>query len=73
MLILRKTYERCTRNCYLEKLLEFSTFLASLSTRYFMKINIITLNYAYYKIVRQTRRHAHCMTPILAQNICKMR
>jgi hypothetical protein len=38
-----------------------------------MDINIITLNYAYYKVIQLKHRYEYSITLIFAQNISKMR
>jgi hypothetical protein len=52
MLILHKTKVRCIKNCYLNKLFEFFIMFGRITTYNFMKINIITPYYPYYKIVQ---------------------
>jgi hypothetical protein len=51
-LILHKTKIKCVKNCCLNKLLGFMKLFCCLSTHNLVNINIITPNYAYYKIVQ---------------------
>jgi len=46
-------------------LLEFLEISGCITTYNFMKINIITLDYAYYKIIQLTHKYEHSTTLIL--------
>ena len=50
-LILHKTKVRCVKNCCLNKLFEVFKKFGRITTYNFVKINIITPNYAYHKII----------------------
>jgi hypothetical protein len=53
-LILHKTKVRCVKNCFLNKLFGFMKIFGRIATHNLVHINIITPNYAYYKIVLST-------------------
>jgi hypothetical protein len=63
-LILHKTQVRCIKNCYLNKLFDFFRIFGRINTHNFVKINVITLNYAYCKIVQLTLRYEYHTTLI---------
>jgi hypothetical protein len=58
-LILHKTYVRCIKNCYLNRLFDFFKVFDRINTHNFVKINVITLNYSYCKIVQLTLRNEY--------------
>jgi hypothetical protein len=64
MLILHKTYGILVKNCCLNKLFEIFKICGHLATHNFVKINIITLNYAYYEVVQLTLRNEYPTTQI---------
>ena len=59
MLILHKSYGICVKNCCLNKLFEIFKIFGRLATHNFVKINIITPNYAYYEVLRLTLRNEY--------------
>jgi hypothetical protein len=58
-LILYKTYVRCVKNCCLIQLFGFMKIFGRITTHNLLQINIITLNYAYYKIVQLTHQNEY--------------
>ena len=61
-LILHKTSVRCIKNSCLNMLFEFFKIFGRINTHHFVKINVITLNYAYCKIVQLTLRYEYPTT-----------
>ena len=59
MLILHKSYGICVKNCCLNKLFEIFKIFGRLAAHNFVKINIITPNYAYYEVLRLTLRNEY--------------
>jgi hypothetical protein len=62
---LHKTYIRCIKNSSLNKLLEFLKIVGRITIYNFVKIKIITPNYAYYMIVQLELRYESSMALIL--------
>jgi hypothetical protein len=58
-LILHKTQVRCPKNRYLNKLFGFMKIYGRITTHNLVQINIITPNYAYYKIVQFTLQNEY--------------
>jgi hypothetical protein len=63
--IFHKTEVKYIRNYCLNKLFQFFKILGRITTNNFVQINIITPNYAYYKIFRLKLRYEHSMMLIL--------
>jgi hypothetical protein len=53
---------RCIKNCCLNKLFDFLFHFGPIKTYNFVKINIITPNYVYYKIVQSALRYEYSTT-----------
>jgi hypothetical protein len=51
------------QNCCLNKLLGFMKIFGRITTRNLVEINIITSNYAYYKIVQLTLQNEYLRAP----------
>jgi hypothetical protein len=64
-LIFHKTKEGCIKNDCLNKLFEFFKISDRITTHNFLKINIITHKYAYYKIFQLEHRYKYSTTLIL--------
>jgi hypothetical protein len=72
-LILHKTQVKCVKNCCLIKLFGFMKFFDRITTHNLLQINIITPNYAYYKIVQLTFQNEYFRALFFfPQNISKM-
>jgi len=65
MLILSRTLVRCTENRGLNKLSVFMKICARTTTHNFVRIEIATPDYAYYRIARSKLRYGYSMTLIL--------
>jgi hypothetical protein len=59
--ILHKTSVRYVKNCCLNKLFGFMKIFGRITTHNLVKINIITPNYAYYKIIQLTLQNVYFM------------
>jgi len=64
-LISHKTKVRYVKNCCLNKLFGFMKIFGRITTYNSVQINIITPNYAYYKVVQLKPRYEYSITLIL--------